>query len=118
MIEYYNFQSKYFMSTLNTKQPICLSSLKILSDYWTLRVIDELSDGSTLRFNELERRLEGVNTATLSKRLKDMQDGNLVHRVERSRADVTYSLTDLGNQAIPLLKAVNNFSNAKQQLSS
>lgn len=113
MIEYYKIQSKYFMATLNTKQPICLSSLKILSDYWTLRVIDELSDGSTLRFNELERRLEGVNTATLSKRLKDMQDGNLVHRVEKSRADVTYSLTDLGNQAIPLLKAINNFSNAR-----
>lgn len=104
------------MTTLNTKQPICLSSLKILSDYWTLRLIDELSDGHPLRFNELERRLEGVNTATLSKRLKDMQDSNLISRVEKSRADVTYNLTELGNQAIPLLKAVNHFSAAKQQL--
>lgn len=104
------------MTTSNTKQPICLPSLKILSDYWTLRVIDELSDGSVLRFNELERRIEGVNTATLSKRLKDMQDGNLIDRVEKSRADVTYSLTELGNEAIPLLKAVNHFSDAKQRL--
>jgi DNA-binding HxlR family transcriptional regulator len=104
------------MTTLNTKQPICLPSLKILSDYWTLRVIDELSDGSTLRFNELERRIEGVNTATLSKRLKDMQDSNLIDRVEKSRADVTYNLTDLGSEAIPLLNAVNHFSYAKQRL--
>lgn len=104
------------MTTLNTKQPICLPSLKILSDYWTLRVIDELSDGSILRFNELERRIDGVNTATLSKRLKDMQDSNLIDRVEKSRADVTYSLTELGSEAIPLLKAVNNFSDAKQRL--
>lgn len=101
------------MTTLNAKQPICLLSLKILSDYWTLRVIDELSGDSTLRFNELERRLEGVNTATLSKRLKDMQDSNLIVRVEKSRADVTYSLTELGNEAIPLLNAVNHFSAAK-----
>lgn len=98
------------MSTLNTKQPICLPSLRILSDYWTLRLIDELSDGSSLRFNELERRLEGVNTATLSKRLKEMQDSNLISRVEKSRADVAYKLTDLGSEAIPLLIAVNHFS--------
>lgn len=106
------------MSTLHTKQPICLPSLKILSDYWTLRVIDELSDGSALRFNELERRLVGVNTATLSKRLKDMQDGELITRVEKSRADVTYHLTELGSEAIPLLNAVNHFSAAKQRLTA
>lgn len=104
------------MTTLHTKQPICLPSLKILSDYWTLRIIDELSDGSSLRFNELERRLEGVNTATLSKRLKDMQEGNLLDRAQKSRADVTYSLTELGNEAIPILHAVNHFSSAKQRL--
>ncbi len=103
------------MNPIATKQPICLPSLKILSDYWTLRLIDELSDGSSLRFNELARRLEGVNTATLSKRLKDMQDSNLIHRVEKSRADVTYSLTELGNEAIPLLSAINHFSSAKQR---
>jgi len=106
------------MTTLHTKQPICLPSLKILSDYWTLRVIDELSDGSTLRFNEIERRLEGVNTATLSKRLKEMQESSLVTRVENSRADVTYRLTELGTEAIPLLNAVNHFSLAKQKLST
>ena len=103
------------MTTLNTKQPICLPSLKILSDYWTLRVIDELSDGSSLRFNELERRIVGVNTATLAKRLKDMQAGGLITRIEKSRADVDYSLTPLGKQAIPILEAVNKFSAASQK---
>lgn len=106
------------MTTLDTKQPICLPSLKILSDYWTLRVIDELSGGEHLRFNEIERRLQTVNTATLSKRLKDMQESNLVIRTEASRADVAYSLTKLGYEAIPLLNAVNHFSAAKQRFSS
>jgi len=104
------------MTTLHTKQPVCLPSLKILSDYWTLRIIDELSGGNTLRFNEIERHLEGVNTATLSKRLKDMQASGLVTRTESSRADVTYKLTELGDAAIPILKAVNSFSEAKQRL--
>lgn len=106
------------MSTLNTKQPICLPSLRILSDYWTLRVIDELSSGDSLRFNELERRLEGVNTATLSKRLRDMQEDSLLTRTENSRADVAYKLTELGQEAVPLLKAVNQFSAAKEKLKS
>lgn len=103
------------MTTLHTKQPICLPSLKILSDYWTLRVIDELSDGDSLRFNELERRIVDANTATLSKRLKDMQASGLIERHERSRADVTYTLTQLGTEAIPLLNAVNHFSAAAKK---
>lgn len=103
------------MSTLDTKQPICLPSLKILSDYWTLRVIDELSDGASLRFNEIERRIGEVNTATLSKRLKEMQTGGLITRTEKSRADVEYKLTDLGKQAVPILEAVNKFSLASQK---
>lgn len=106
------------MSTLNSKQPTCLPSLKILSDYWTLRVIDELASGEALRFNEIERRLAGTNTATLSKRLKDMHEAGLVTRTEHSRADVAYSLTDLGHEAIPILNAVNHFSEAKQKLSA
>ncbi|MGK2896365.1 MAG: winged helix-turn-helix transcriptional regulator [Candidatus Saccharimonadales bacterium] len=104
------------MTTLNTKQPICLLSLKILSDYWTLRIIDELSEGNTLRFSEIENRLNAVNTATLTRRLKDMQQSELITRIETSSADVAYRLTDLGHQAIPLLKAVNHFSAAKQEL--
>ena len=102
------------MTTLNKKQPICLPSLKILGDYWTLRIIDELSEGAELRFNELERRLDDINTATLTKRLKEMQANGLVCRSEHSRADVSYNLTNLGKEAIPLLKAVNHFSAASQ----
>jgi len=94
-------------------QPICLSSLKILGDYWTLRIIDELSRGPQ-RFCELERRLEGVNTATLTKRLKNMYDDGLVARSEVSRAEVTYALSGLGIEALPLVDAVNHFSEFAQ----
>jgi DNA-binding HxlR family transcriptional regulator len=97
---------------MNTNsEPLCLPSLKILSDYWTLRIIDELSK-ENLRFCELERRLLPVNVVTLTKRLKDMQANGLVTRIEVSRADVTYELTDLGHEAVPMLEAVNRFSAA------
>lgn len=92
------------------KQQICLPSLRILGDYWTLRIIDVLSANDKLRFCQIERQLEGVNVATLSKRLKDMSKQGLLTRQEFSRADVAYCLTDLGREAIPILDAVNHFS--------
>lgn len=100
------------MTDNSHKDPICLPSLKILGNYWTLRIIDALADGTELRFNEIARRVEGINTATLTKRLKDMCADELITRTEHSRADVTYQLTDLGGEALPLLHAVNHFSAA------
>ena len=94
---------------LQTTQPLCLPSLKILSDYWTLRILDALSV-SSLRFCELQRTLEGINTATLTKRLKMMEDDGLILRQQRSRAAVMYTLSGLGGRALPLLEAVNDFS--------
>lgn len=106
------------MNSTVSKQTLCLPSLKILGDFWTLRILDVLADGSSLRFNEIERRLEDVNTATLAKRLKEMQENQLISRIENSRADVTYTLTSLGKEALPLLDAVNHFSDANQRLRS
>ncbi len=96
------------MSVTN-KNPACAQSLKLLGDYWVMLIIDNLSDGP-LRFRDLEQRIEGVNTATLTARLKNMQTSNLIERKEHSRADVAYELTELGQRAVPVLRAISNFS--------
>jgi DNA-binding HxlR family transcriptional regulator len=95
--------------SITTKNTVCRSSLKILGDFWTMMIIDMLSEGP-LRYRDLENAIESINTATLSSRLKAMQQAGLVTRIELSRADVTYELTELGKQAIPILNAVNGFS--------
>lgn len=95
--------------SITTKNDVCKDSLKILGDYWTMMIIDILSDGP-LRFRDLENKIEDVNTATLSTRLKTMQSAGLITRTEQSRADVTYELTALGKQAVPILNAINDFS--------
>ncbi|MEO5690600.1 MAG: helix-turn-helix domain-containing protein [Candidatus Saccharimonadales bacterium] len=95
--------------SVTTQNPVCKQSLKLLGDYWTMMIIDKLTDGPR-RFRDLELLVEGVNTATLSTRLKNMQATGLISRNEQSRADVTYSLTDQGIQAIPVLQAVNTYS--------
>lgn len=95
--------------SVTTKNPECTQALKLLGDYWVMIIIDKLSDGP-LRFRDLEQRIEGVNTATLTTRLKSMQCSGLIQRKEMSRADVTYELTELGRRAIPVLNAMSNFS--------
>jgi DNA-binding HxlR family transcriptional regulator len=101
--------------SVTPKNPICKVSLKILGDYWTMLIIDILSDGPC-RFRDLEEKIEGVNTATLSTRLKSMQQAGIISRDEQSRADVTYALTELGKRAVPILNAVNDYANfAKKQ---
>ena len=95
--------------SITAKNPICKVSLKLLGDYWTMLIVDMLSDGPR-RFRSLEQSIEGINSATLTTRLKSMVAAGLVQRSEQSRADVTYELTDLGKQAIPVLNAVNKFS--------
>ena len=99
------------MTTLDTTNRICIPSLKILGDYWTLRIVDVLSGGE-LRYAEIKRRIDDMNPVTLSTRLKKLETNGLVKRTESSRADVSYALTNLGRKAIPVLEAVNAYSAA------
>ena len=83
----------------------------MLGDYWTLRIVDVLSEGE-LRYAEIRRAIDDMNPVTLSNRLKKMEATGLITRTELSRADVSYALTDLGRKAIPVLEAINAYSAA------
>ena len=50
----------------------CKDILKLIGDYWVLMITTELLEDS-LRFSELQRRLNGINPITLSNRLKKME---------------------------------------------
>jgi DNA-binding HxlR family transcriptional regulator len=99
------------MNQLDTTDKTCVSSLKLLGDFWTLRIIDTLTSDE-LRFCDLQRALGNVNPVTLTDRLKKLEEAKLVNRTEESidKCSVSYSLTQLGNEALPVVKAVNSFS--------
>ena len=101
------------MSELDKNNPICITTLKLMSDFWTMRIIDALSD-QQLRFCELESKIASINTATLSNRLRKLEDNNLIIRTEKSRADVTYQLSELGVKSLPILKSINDFALATE----
>lgn len=93
----------------------CEQAMKLLGDFWTLRIINALKD-KEVRFCELQRELNNINPVTLTKRLKVLEDANLVDRTGQSvdKISVTYKLTELGGDALGVVRALNRFSQKAQ----
>ena len=73
------------------------AALNTLGQKWVLRIVRELG-ARTQRFCELQDALGGANSATLSQRLKLLEDEGLIDRRAVSEVPpwVEYSLTDKG----------------------
>ena len=74
------------------------AALNVLGQKWVMRIIRALGD-RTQRFCELQDALGGANSATLSQRLKLLEDEGLVERRAISAVPpwVEYSLTPKGS---------------------
>jgi DNA-binding HxlR family transcriptional regulator len=99
------------MNKSNPNLKTCTGSMQLLGDYWVLRIIYSLASGEA-RFTELARAVEGINPATLSSRLKKLEEAKLINRSEETvdKLSVTYSLTNLGKEALPVITALENFA--------
>jgi DNA-binding HxlR family transcriptional regulator len=83
------------------------AALTILGQKWVMRIVRVLGE-RTQRFCELQDALGGANSATLSQRLKMLEDEGLVDRTMLSSVPpwVEYSLTAKGrelNEAIVII---------------
>ncbi|PTD93489.1 transcriptional regulator [archaeon SCG-AAA382B04] len=91
--------------------------IDIISKKWSLCIISRLGEKKEgYRFNELQRSLDGISPKSLTDRLKELTENNLVNRdvKESIPPKVTYTLTKEGkqlNQKLkPLLKWINEKS--------
>ena len=74
------------------------SALNVLGQKWVMRIVRVLGE-RTQRFCELQDALGGTNSATLSQRLKLLEDEGLIDRTALSAVPpwVEYSLTAKGS---------------------
>jgi DNA-binding HxlR family transcriptional regulator len=86
-------------------------ALNILGHKWVLRIIRELG-ARTQRFCELQDALGGANSATLSQRLKLLEDEGLVARraVSATPPWVEYSLTRKGTELSAAISGVDRWA--------
>lgn len=107
------------MTHNNPSPQACAQTMKLIGDYWTLRIIDALKNGET-RFCELQRQLDNLNPTTLTSRLKKLEDAGIVMRSVETvdKVSVTYRLSDLGQQAVKVITALYGFAAKAKSLSS
>ncbi len=80
-------------------------ALSMLNGKWKLPIIWEIHKEESIRFNELQRRLEGISNLMLSKSLQALESDNLINRHQYNEIPprVEYSLTNSGKSLIPAL---------------
>ena len=82
-------------------------TLELLSDKWTPLVLYVLADGAH-RFNELQRRCDGISRKMLTQTLRGLQRDGLVHRTVYPAVPphTEYNLTHLGESLMTPLASL------------
>lgn len=86
-------------------------ALNILNGKWKLQIMWEISKLGTVRFNELQRNLDGISSIMLSRSSNELSEYNLVSRKQYNEIPprVEYTLTDLGKSLCPVLHALEDW---------
>lgn len=94
-------------------------ALGILQGRWKFQILWELAHAETVRFNELQRRVDGISSLMLSKTLKELEADGLVLRRQFSEIPprVEYSLSDLGTELNEVLRGLGDWGQKAQSYS-
>ncbi|MBR1847243.1 MAG: helix-turn-helix transcriptional regulator [Bacilli bacterium] len=92
------------------KSPV-IPVLKLFQVRWRSEVIYYLFTSESARFNEIKFNLQGITSTMLSATLKDLIDLGLIQKntVEDEAAHVEYSLTEKGNDLLPIYYEISNW---------
>ena len=95
------------MYYINDKEYRCTVAvtLDIFNDRWKLGIIWHLLDGEK-RFKELHETISEITQKTLTVKLKELEEKNIIHREVFAEVPpkVEYSLTPIGQKLKPVLK--------------
>jgi DNA-binding HxlR family transcriptional regulator len=88
------------------------NSLKIFGQKYALHIVRNMVVLKQNRFAQFLRSIEGINTKTLSIRLRELEDFGIIKRtiIHSRPVQIEYSLTDKGMDLEPLLVNIATFS--------
>lgn len=93
------------------KQIGCVTSaVSVLGNKWTPLIIKSLAE-KTCRFCELQDKVGGVNPRTLSARLLELEEKNIISKITFPEVPpcTEYTLTSKGQDLIPILQQMANW---------
>ena len=84
--------------------------LDIIGGKWAMPIIYHLSKGK-MRFKDLERTVEGINTRMLVKELKNMEANGIITREVFATVPPTveYTLTNKGEKLLPSIVSLHTW---------
>ena len=95
------------MYYINDKEYKCsvAVTLDIFNDRWKLAIIWHLLENNK-RFNDLHEDINEITQKTLTVKLKELEEKNIIHREVFAEVPpkVEYSLTPIGQKLKPVLK--------------
>jgi DNA-binding HxlR family transcriptional regulator len=86
------------------------SALERIGDRWSLSIVAALLE-SNLRFNELQEKVSGIATNTLTQRLKGLEAERVLIAIPYQHKPVRYSyeLTAFGRELAPVVTALTHW---------
>ena len=84
-------------------------AIYVIGGKWKLKIIIVLQESGNIRFNELQRKVEGISARVLSNELKDLELNGFVKRVvhaEQTPVVVEYISTDYSRTLKPVIGAL------------
>jgi DNA-binding HxlR family transcriptional regulator len=84
--------------------------LDVIGGKWSMPIIYNLSKGK-MRFKEIERTIEGINTRMLVKELKNLEANGIITREVFATVPPTveYTLTTKGGKLLPSIKSLHQW---------
>lgn len=85
----------------------------VLSGKWKILILWYIAFYKKQRFNELQKRLDGITHSTLTKQLRELEEDGLIIRTVYSEVPpkVEYTLSALGESFVPVMEIMQNWSN-------
>lgn len=86
-------------------------AIDLIGGKWKPIIIWHLGTKGTRRFNELKKLLPKITQKMLTQQLRELEDDRLVERKVYPQVPpkVEYSLTDLGESLMPILRMMNDW---------
>jgi DNA-binding HxlR family transcriptional regulator len=82
-------------------------TVRLIGGKWKLLVLRALLFHTTLRYNELLARLEGISAKELTRNLRELEEVGLVLRNGTPEEQhVQYRLTELGGELMPAFQSL------------
>jgi len=83
-----------------------------VGDKWSLMIMDILGSEGTLRFSELDHKIESISQKMLTVTLKSLETDGLINRkmYPQIPPKVEYSLTELGQTLLPAINMLKKWA--------